>query len=137
MRAMFDLLALASSRTVIVDGAMGTQLQIAGLGFSECGSAWNLEHPERLAAIHAAYIDAGCDAVITNSFGANRWVLGRYGLGDRAEEVNRAAARIARHAAGVGTCVLGDIGPCGGLLPPLGAIDPGELLAEFTIQARA
>ncbi len=134
---MFDLLALAASRTVIVDGAMGTQLQLAGLGLSECGSAWNLDHPERLAAIHSAYIQAGCDAIITNSFGANRWVLGRYGLGNRVEDVNRAAALVARRAAGIGTCVLGDIGPCGGLLPPLGDIDPGDLLAEFTRQARA
>ena len=92
MPPMFDLLALASSRTVIVDGAMGTQLQLAGLGLGECGSAWNLDHPERLHAIHSAYIEAGCDAVITNSFGANRWVLGRYGLDGRVEEVNRSAA---------------------------------------------
>lgn len=137
MPPMFDLLALASSRTVIVDGAMGTQLQLAGLGLGECGSAWNLDHPERLAAIHAAYIAAGCDAVITNSFGANRWVLGRYGLEGRVEEINRAAAKIAKGAAGLGVCVLGDVGPCGGLLPPLGAIDPGALLGEFTRQARA
>jgi 5-methyltetrahydrofolate--homocysteine methyltransferase len=134
---MFDLLALASSRTVIVDGAMGTELQLAGLGLGECGSAWNLDHPERLTAIHSAYIEAGCDAVITNSFGANRWVLGRYGLDDRVEEINRSAARIAKRAAGVGICVLGDVGPCGGLLPPLGAIEPRDLLAEFTRQARA
>ncbi len=137
MPAMFDLPALASSRTVIVDGAMGTQLQLAGLGIGECGSAWNLSHPDRLAAIHAAYIEAGCDAVITNSFGANRWVLDRYDLGGRVDEVNLEAARIARRAAGDAIGVLGDIGPCGGLLPPLGAIDPGELLAEFTRQARA
>jgi 5-methyltetrahydrofolate--homocysteine methyltransferase len=134
---MFDLLALASSRTVIVDGAMGTELQLAGLGLGECGSAWNLDHPERLTAIHSAYIEAGCDAVITNSFGANRWVLGRYGLERRVEEVNRSAARVARRATGDGVCVLGDLGPCGGLLPPLGAVDPVELLAEFTRQARA
>jgi 5-methyltetrahydrofolate--homocysteine methyltransferase len=137
MPAMFDLIALARSRTVIVDGAMGTQLQLAGLGLGECGSAWNLDHPERLTAIHAAYIGAGCDAVITNSFGANRWVLGRYGLDGRVEDINRSAAQIAKRAAGVGICVLGDVGPCGGLLPPLGAVDPGELLTEFTRQARA
>jgi 5-methyltetrahydrofolate--homocysteine methyltransferase len=137
MPAMFDLPALASSRIVIVDGAMGTELQLAGLGIGECGSAWNLDHPDRLTAIHKAYIEAGCDAVITNSFGANRWVLGRYGLADRMEDVNRSAAAIARRAAGGTTCVLGDIGPCGGFLPPLGAVDPAELLAEFTRQAHA
>jgi 5-methyltetrahydrofolate--homocysteine methyltransferase len=137
MPAMFDLLSLASARTVITDGAMGTELQRAGLAVGECGDRWNLEHPERLHAIHRAYIAAGCDAIITNSFGANRWVLGRYGLGDQVEAVNRSAAANARRAAGSATCVLGDIGPCGGFLPSLGAIDPTELLAEFTRQARA
>jgi 5-methyltetrahydrofolate--homocysteine methyltransferase len=137
MPAMVDLLSLATARTVITDGAMGTELQRAGLAVGECGDRWNLEHPERLHAIHTAYIAAGSDAIITNSFGANRWVLGRYGLGDQVEAVNRSAAAIARQAAGDATCVLGDIGPCGGFLPPLGAIDPGELLAEFTRQARA
>jgi 5-methyltetrahydrofolate--homocysteine methyltransferase len=137
MPAMVDLLSLAAARTVIADGAMGTELQRAGLAVGESGDRWNLEHPERLHAIHRAYIEAGADAVITNSFGASRWVLGRYGLGDQVEAVNRAAASIARRAAGDATCVLGDIGPCGGFLPPLGAIDPAELLAEFTRQARA
>ncbi len=137
MAAMFDLLALASSRTVVADGAMGTELQRAGLAVGECGDRWNLEHPERLAAIHAAYIEAGCDAIITNSFGANRWVLGRYGLSDQVEAVNRSAAAIARRAAGTAVCVLGDIGPCGGFLRPLGAIDSEGLLAEFTRQAHA
>jgi 5-methyltetrahydrofolate--homocysteine methyltransferase len=137
MPAMFDLSSLVASRVAVLDGAMGTELQRAGLGLGECGSAWNLDFPERLAAIHAAYIEAGCDAVITNSFGANKWVLGRYGLGDEVEAVNRAAARIAKGVARDAACVLGDIGPCGGLLPPLGAIDPGELLSEFTRQARA
>ncbi len=134
---MFDLLSLADTRTVVLDGAMGTELQRAGLGLGECGTAWNLDYPERLAAIHAAYVEAGCDAVITNSFGANKWVLGRYGLGGEVEAANRASARIARGAARDGVCVLGDVGPCGGLLRPLGAIDPGELLDEFTRQAGA
>ena len=93
--------------------------------------------PGRLIDIHAAYIEAGSDAIITNSFGANRWVLGRYGLADRVVAVNRAAAIIARRAAGQTVCVLGDIGPCGGFIRPLGDVDPGELEAEFTTQAGA
>jgi 5-methyltetrahydrofolate--homocysteine methyltransferase len=134
---MIDLLALASTRTVVADGAMGTELQRAGLAIGECGDRWNLEHPERLLAIHRAYIDAGSDAITTNSFGANRWVLARYGLADQVEAVNRSAAALARQAAGRDACVLGDIGPCGGFLRPLGDVDPEALRVEFVRQARA
>jgi 5-methyltetrahydrofolate--homocysteine methyltransferase len=137
MPAMFDLLSLASSRTVILDGAMGTQMQRAGLSAGQCGELWNLDYPERVAAIHADYLDAGCDAIITATFGANRWVLARFGAAAEVEAVNRAAARVARGVARDAACVLGDIGPCGGLLRPLGEIDPADLSAEFTRQARA
>jgi 5-methyltetrahydrofolate--homocysteine methyltransferase len=132
-----NLLSLCSTRVVIGDGAMGTELQRAGLAIGECGDRWNLENPGRLVAIHTAYIEAGSDAIITNSFGANRWVLGRYGLAGRVVAINRAAAIVARRAAGETVCVLGDIGPCGGFLRPLGDVEPGDLEAEFTGQARA
>jgi 5-methyltetrahydrofolate--homocysteine methyltransferase len=134
---MISLPTLASSRIVVGDGAMGTELQRAGLAIGECGDQWTLSHPDRLHAIHAAYIDAGSEAIITNSFGANRWVLGRYGLEGEVEAINRAAAIIARQAAGPAVCVLGDLGPCGGFLRPLGDVEPDALLPEFTRQARA
>jgi 5-methyltetrahydrofolate--homocysteine methyltransferase len=132
-----NLLDLCATGLVVGDGAMGTELQRAGLAIGECGDRWNLEHPGRILAIHEAYIEAGSQAIITNSFGANRWVLGRYGLADRVVAVNRAAAIAARRAAGEAVCVLGDIGPCGGFIRPLGDVDPGELEAEFTAQAGA
>jgi 5-methyltetrahydrofolate--homocysteine methyltransferase len=134
---MVNLHSLPSSHVVIGDGAMGTELQRAGLAIGECGDRWNLEHPDRLGAIHAAYMAAGSEAIITNSFGANRWVLGRYGLADRVDAINRAAAVIARRSAGTTVAVLGDIGPCGGFLEPLGDIRADDLLNEFTIQASA
>jgi 5-methyltetrahydrofolate--homocysteine methyltransferase len=128
---------LSATKIVIADGAMGTELQRAGLAIGESGEQWVLDHPDRLHAIHAAYVAAGSQAIITNSFGANRWVLGRYGLADQVEPVNRQAAVVARHAAGGQAAVLGDIGPCGGFLKPLGDIDVVELEAEFGRQARA
>ena len=79
---------------------MGTELQRAGLAIGECGEHWSLMHPDRLHAIHGAYIAAGSQAIITNSFGANRWVLGRYGLDAQVEAINRAAAALRRRAAG-------------------------------------
>ena len=132
-----NLLDLCGTGVVVGDGAMGTELQRAGLAIGECGDRWNLEHPGRILAIHEAYIAAGSQVILTNSFGANRWVLGRYGLADRVVAVNRAAAIAARRAAGEAVCVLGDIGPCGGFIRPLGDVDPGELEAEFTAQAGA
>lgn len=132
-----NLISKCRSQVVVGDGAMGTELQRAGLAIGECGDRWNLEHPDRLRAIHEAYVAAGSEAIISNSFGANRWVLGRYGLAGQVEEINRAAAAIARAAAGQAVAVLGDIGPCGGFLRPLGDVDPAELLEEFTKQARA
>jgi 5-methyltetrahydrofolate--homocysteine methyltransferase len=132
-----NLLDLCAAGRVTGDGAMGTELQRVGLAVGECGDRWNLEQPGRIVAIHEAYIAAGSQAIITNSFGSNRWVLGRYGLADRVVAVNRAAGIAARRAAGESVCVLGDIGPCGGFIRPLGDVDPGELEAEFTAQAGA
>lgn len=132
-----DFLQRAAAGLVIGDGAMGTELQRAGLAIGECGERWLLEQPDRVQAIHADYIRAGSEAIITNSFGANRWVLARYDLDARVEDINRAAARVARRAAGTSVAVLGDIGPCGGFLRPLGPIDAADLEAEFTRQARA
>ena len=122
---------------LVGDGAMGTELQRAGLPIGECGDRWVVDHPDRVLAIHRAYVEAGSELLTTNSFGANPWVLERYGLADRLVAINRAAASLAREAAGDRAWVLGDIGPCGGFLRPLGEIDPDRLLAAFTSQATA
>jgi len=122
---------LAQDSLLVGDGAMGTELQRLGLEPGASGDAWNLAHPDRVHAIHAAYVAAGADLVLTNTFGTNRFVLARYGLANRAPEIARAAARIARDAAGTRAFVLGDIGPCGGLLEPLGGIRAADLDASF------
>ena len=132
----FDLLAACRQRAVLGDGGMGTELQRAGLEPGQSGDRWNLEHPDRVEAIQRAYASAGSEIIITNSFGANRWVLGRYGLADRVADVNQAAAVIARRAA-PGRLVLGDLGPFGGLLAPLGEVSVDEVRLEFLGQARA
>lgn len=131
------LLERAHAGVVIGDGAMGTELQRAGLPIGECGEAWASAHPDRLQAIHEAYLAAGSEVILTNSFGANPWVLARYELADRYERLNREAAAIARRAAGGRAVVLGDIGPCGRFLRPLGDVDPADLADAFLRQARA
>lgn len=132
---MTNLLDACRSRILVCDGAMGTQLQRAGLAPGESGDAWTIHHPERVEAIHRAYVEAGADIVTTNSFGANRWVLGRYGLAERAGEINRTSVTVARRASRPGVFVLGDIGPFGGLLHPYGEVTAAEVRGAFAEQA--
>ena len=102
---------------------MGTQLQQAGLPPGGCGEAWNLDHPEKILAIQRAYVAAGSDCLITNSFGASRIMLERHDEEGRVREINRAGVEIARRAfGGREGYILGDIGPFGGLMEPYGEI---------------
>lgn len=111
---------------------MGTELQRAGLEPGGSGDAWNLTNPDGVRAIQRRYIEAGSELILTNTFGTNRFVLDRYDLADRATEIASAGARLAREAAGPGVFVLGDIGPCGGFLEPLGDITPDDLRESLT-----
>lgn len=131
------LLEEIATRVVILDGAMGTELQARGLPPGESGDWWSISQPDHVRAIHQAYRDAGCDVLTTNSFGANAWVLDRLGHGDEVEALNRAAAKLAASVAGPGMTVLGDIGPSGELIEPLGQVTVAQLQHEFGRQARA
>src|SRR5579863_9905876 len=82
------------------DGAMGTQLMLAGLEQGNCGEAWNLTHPERVLAIQRRYVEAGSECIITNTFGGSRIMLNRHGNADQVVEVNKAGVKIAREAFG-------------------------------------
>lgn len=113
---------------------MGTELQKAGLEPGGCGDEWNLVHPDRVLGIQRAYVAAGSQCLITNTFGSNRFVLGRYDLPDKVRDIALAGARIAREAIGDGGWVLGDVGPCGGFLEPLGEITAEELAASMRDQ---
>lgn len=121
----------------LLDGAMGTQLFARGVEVGACNDYLNVKSPDVVCEVHRAYLDAGSDAVLTNTFGANRVALKRYGLADQAQRINQAGARIARRAAGGKKYVLGDIGPCGEFLEPLGALKAQELKDAFAEQARA
>jgi 5-methyltetrahydrofolate--homocysteine methyltransferase len=132
------LLAALERRVLLGDGAMGTQLQQAGLEPGGCGEAWNLDHPERVLAIQRAYVQAGSDCLITNTFGASRIMLERHGEGERVFAINRAGAELARQAfGGAAGFVLGDIGPFGGLMEPYGEIRCQRVEQAFREQARA
>jgi 5-methyltetrahydrofolate--homocysteine methyltransferase len=126
------------NRTLVCDGAMGTQLMLAGLEQGGCGEAWNLTHPERVVAIQRRYADAGADCLITNTFGGSRLMLRRHGHEGQLAEINRAGARIAREAFGDRPgFVLGDIGPLGALLEPYGDLTAEAAEAALVEQAAA
>jgi 5-methyltetrahydrofolate--homocysteine methyltransferase len=128
----------ALARPMLGDGAMGTQLMLAGLAQGNCGEAWNLSHPEKVLAIQRRYAEAGSECIITNTFGGSRIMLGRHSEGERAAEINKAGVEIARQAfGGRDGYVLGDIGPFGGLLAPFGEFTEEQVGGAFEEQAAA
>jgi 5-methyltetrahydrofolate--homocysteine methyltransferase len=132
------LLEAVKKRRLVGDGAMGTELMLAGLEQGGCGEAWNLTHPERVLAIQKRYADAGADCIITNTFGASRLMLRRHGHAGEVEVVNRAGAEIARKAfGGRPGYVLGDIGPLGAILEPYGDLSAADAQAALEEQASA
>jgi 5-methyltetrahydrofolate--homocysteine methyltransferase len=125
-------------RTLLGDGAMGTQLMFAGLEQGRCGEAWNLSHPERVLAIQRRYVEAGSDCLITNTFGGSRIMLNRHSHADDVVGINAAGVRIAREAFGDRHgYVLGDIGPFGGLMEPYGEFTEAQVRDAFAEQAQA
>src|SRR3954453_12314315 len=133
-----QLLDVIKERPLIGDGAMGTQLMLAGLEQGNCGEAWNLTHPERVPAIQRRYAQAGSDCLLTNTFGGSRIMLNRHSHADDVAGVNAAGVRIAREAFGDRDgYVIGDIGPFGGLMEPYGEFTEAQVLDAFREQARA
>src|SRR3954447_17355197 len=133
-----SLLEALTDRPLLADGAMGTQLMIAGLEQGNCGEAWNVEHRDRVLGIQRRYAEAGSDCLLTNTFGGSRIMLGRHGHAGDAAAINAAAVSIAREAfAGREGWVIGDIGPFGGLMEPYGEIPEAAVREAFDEQAEA
>jgi 5-methyltetrahydrofolate--homocysteine methyltransferase len=125
-------------RPLLCDGAMGTQLMLAGLEQGNCGEAWNLTHPEKVLAIQRRYVEAGADCIITNTFGGCRIMLNRHSEAEHGVAINRAGVALAREAFGnKDGYVLGDIGPFGGLLEPYGDFTEAQVRSAFEEQAAA
>jgi 5-methyltetrahydrofolate--homocysteine methyltransferase len=125
-------------RRLVCDGAMGTQLMLAGLEQGGCGENWNLTHPKRVLGIQRRYVEGGADCLITNTFGGSRLMLKRHGHADELYAINRAGVRIAREAFGDRDgYVLGDLGPLGAILEPYGELPQAEARAAYEEQATA
>ena len=91
---------LADGELLIADGAMGTELYARGVAFSRCFEEVNLSEPTLVQQIHRDYLGAGAEVLETNTFGANRYVLSKFGLEDKVAAINIAGVEISRKAAG-------------------------------------
>ncbi len=132
-----NLLETLKERVLLADGAMGTQLQERGLEHGACGELWNKAYPDRVRAIHQAYREAGADLILTNTFGGNLVRLAGHQCAQFAYELNYLGAQLAREAAGASGFVLGDIGPLGEFLEPIGDLTKAQAVEAFEPQAQA
>jgi 5-methyltetrahydrofolate--homocysteine methyltransferase len=132
-----NLLDELAARPVCGDGAMGTLLMARGMASGACGMAWNIDRADDVKAIHDAYRAAGSELITTNSFGGSRFVLDLHGRAADVRALNLAAAQVARAAAGDDAWVLGDVGPCGDFLEPVGDLTEDEVREAFRDQIEA
>ncbi len=131
---------LNTGETIVADGGMGSLLIARGLTSGTAPELWNIEKPEVIRQIHADYIQAGAQIILTNSFGGTRLRLDMHGLGERTEELNQAAARLARQEADSAphpVVVGGSISQTGQFLEPLGTLKFEDAVAVYAEQARA
>lgn len=134
------LLEALKDKPLLGDGAMGTQLMLAGLVQGNCGELWNLEHPDKVLAIQKRYAEAGSDCILTNTFGGSRIMLNRHGVADNITQINAAGVQIVKDAfksVGRDGYVIGDIGPFGGLMEPYGEFTEDQVRSAFAEQAKA
>jgi homocysteine S-methyltransferase len=124
-------------RVLVCDGAMGTMLYAKGVFINRSFDSLNIMAPDTVMEVHQDYVRAGADVLETNTFGANRLKLRSFGLGDKVNEINSEAARLARKAARDQVYVAGAIGPLGVRIEPWGKMGTDEAAAFFREQAEA
>ncbi|HEY3851710.1 MAG TPA: betaine--homocysteine S-methyltransferase [Steroidobacteraceae bacterium] len=131
---------LAERPWLLADGATGSNLFNRGLQSGDAPELWNSTLPERIAELERAFVDAGADIILTNSFGGTRYRLKLHQAAGRVGELNEKAAAIARaeaDRAGRPVLVAGSIGPTGEILEPLGLLSLDDAREAFAEQAAA
>ena len=128
--------AVKTGRVLVSDGAWGTFLQQKGMQPGECPELWNIEHAADVADIGRSYIQSGADMIESDSFGGTSFKLKHFGLEARTAEINEAAARISRQAAGPDKWVIASVGPTGQMLA-LGDVTEQEIYDAFKVQCAA
>jgi homocysteine S-methyltransferase len=130
-----DFLARIKQSPVLCDGAMGTLLYAKGVFINRSYDELNLSQPDLIRGIHHEYLQAGAEIIETNTFGGNSFRLGRHSLADKARDINRAGARLAREAAkSFDVWVAGSVGPLGTRIEPLGKTSFQEAREAFREQ---
>ncbi|MGI9598909.1 MAG: betaine--homocysteine S-methyltransferase [Acidimicrobiales bacterium] len=141
MTVLDDLVAKAGF--VLMDGATGTELFKRGLGSGDPPEAWNVDEPDKIRSAYEAYVDAGSDMFLTNSFGGTHYRLALHKLDDRVVELNEMAAKLGREVADAAMAatpdrtvlVAGSMGPTGELMEPMGTMTHASCAAAFAEQA--
>ena len=136
LTAFSDL--LTSRDWILADGATGTNLFNMGLGAGDAPEMWNIDHPDRIAALYKGAVDAGSDLFLTNSFGGNASRLKLHDAADQVHELNRVAAAIGREvadASGRRVIVAGSVGPTGDIMAPMGTLTHEIAVEMFHEQA--
>ncbi len=127
---------LLAAGPVTTDGAWATQLQQRGLAVGACPDAWNLAQPDVVEQVARAYVEAGSQVILTNTFGANRFILARHDLADQVVAINEAGVAISRRGAAGRALVFAAMGPSGVMLL-MGETSQEELRAAFAESAEA
>ncbi|MCK5595195.1 homocysteine S-methyltransferase family protein [bacterium] len=123
---------------LVSDGAMGTILQKKGLKAGGCPEEWNITNPDEVRAIAEAYLKAGSDIIVTNTFGGSRFKLAKFGLEKKVVEFNKAGVTLAKKAAlQCGGIVAGSVGQTGEFIQPLGLVTEDEMYDVFREQVLA
>ncbi len=128
---------ISRSKPALADGAMGTLLHEQGISYESCFDELNVSRPGIVAGIHKAYIDAGSQIILTNTFGANRFKLDRHGLKNSIGEINSGGVDLARRVVAASfkeVLIGGDVGPLGIRLAPFGRVQPEEACKAFKEQ---
>ncbi|MBI5651661.1 MAG: homocysteine S-methyltransferase family protein [Chloroflexi bacterium] len=128
---------LAAGETLVSDGAIGTNLQTLGLGLGVPPEEWVMDEPEKILALHRAFVDAGSDIILTCTFGGTRIRLRESKYLERTVELNQRAAQIACQAAQGRALVAGSMGPTGLLVEPLGELTHNQVADAYAEQAAA
>ena len=124
---------------LMADGATGTNLFAMGLEAGEPPELWNVDHPDRIRALHRGFVEAGSDIILTNSFGGTRYRLKLHNHQDRAFELNKRAAALAREVADAAphpVIVAGSVGPTGEIFEPVGTVSIADAVVAFEEQIR-
>ena len=136
----FLKLLSSSTNPIVFDGAMGTMLHTRGESFEGCLDELNLSNPGLVAEIHRAYIEAGAQVIMTNTFGANHFKLSEHGLENQLHDIICAGANLAQkvvEASFKPVLIAGDVGPLGIRLAPFGRVTPEQARQVFAEQIKA